>query len=96
MAVFDQMRRDLAAAKLLTDEFVANPERLSDVSKMGKGRPAQELIAANRSAYAKIWSDSVTLKPLTKDIGSVEAVSGDMVIQLRLAAPEVLVLVMTP
>lgn len=95
-AVYDRMRQDLAAADLLAEEFVKNPERLSGVRTMGAGKPAEQLVDRNEAAYERQWVESLTLKPLPTALGRIETTATDATIILRLAPPAVCVLVLTP
>jgi len=91
-AVHDQIRRDLEAAGLLADRFLARPDRLGNIREMGKGRPAEWLVGDKLPEYYKVWERSLTLKPLTDEIGAMTALPEYYEFTLNLAPPEVLVI----
>jgi hypothetical protein len=94
-SVHDQIRRDLEEAGLLADRFVARPDRLGNIREMGKGRPAEELVGDKLPEYYKVWERSLTLKPLTEDIGALTTDSEMNEFTLCLTPPEVLVIYAT-
>lgn len=90
---FDRIRVDLDAAGLLQPDFKSRPDRLGSVKKqMGAGDEAEELVADKMDTYVKLWTDSLTLKPLTPAIGKVESDANGTLVSVNLTAPEVLVL----
>jgi hypothetical protein len=91
-AVHDQIRRDLEAAGLLADRFLARPDRLGSVREMGKGRPAEWLVGDKLPEYYKVWERSLTLKPLADETGAITALPEYYEFTLNLAPPEVLVI----
>jgi hypothetical protein len=91
-SVYDGIRREFAQAGLLTADFASRPHRLGSVREMGKGRKAEILAAEHLEQYRKQWIDSLTLKPLTQEIGSVACDKNGATIRVLLTAPEVLVL----
>ncbi len=91
-AVHDRIREALAQNHLLTPDFVERPDRLGSIREMGKSREAGFVVSDRLEDYKKQWIDSLTLKPLTSEVGTVELDANDGAIRVRLAAPEVLVL----
>ncbi len=91
-SVYDGIRTQFAQADLLKADFVSRPDRLGSVREMGKGRAAEILAADHLEQYEQQWVDSLTLKPLTPEIGTVERDKSGITIRVHLTAPEVLVL----
>ncbi len=87
-SVHDTIRRDLAAAKLLKDDFVSRPDRLGIIRQMGLDREAEKLIGSKQDAYDKLWIDSLTLKPMDSKSYSISS----RTLTINLAAPELLLL----
>jgi len=91
-APYDVLRRDLAKAGLLKPEYLSRPDRLGDIREMGAGRPAEMFVGNHLDEYKQQWVDSLTLKPLTPDIGQLGSETGGTTIRVHLTVPEVLVL----
>jgi len=85
--VHSLVRSDLEKASLLAEPFVRNPRFLGYVREM-ETSPAGEILAAqNEPRYLEGWSDSLTLRPMTPDDGTIDGT----VCRLRVATPEVVV-----
>ena len=85
--VHSLVRGDLAMNNLLAEAFVRNPRFLGYVREM-ETKPAGETLAAqNESKYIAAWTDSLTLRPMTPQDGTVDG----NVCRLRVATPEVVV-----
>jgi hypothetical protein len=92
-AVHDQIRRDFQAAGLLKEDYLSRPDRLGTVWQMGTGRAAAQFAGDRLPQYIKAWEQSLTLKPLDAGTGNLATQGGRQEIHVRLAAPEVLVVV---
>lgn len=95
-APHDILRRDLAQAGLLKADYVSRPDRLGNIREMGAGRPAELFVSDHLDEYKQRWVDSLTLKPLTPDIGAMESGADGVTVCVQLAAPAVLVLELKP
>lgn len=91
-SVHDRIRRELAAAGLLQAGFTSRPNRLGSVRQMGAGRPAETFVGDHMKDYEQQWVDSLTLQPLTPEIGEIKHDQSGVTISVHLTAPEVLVL----
>ena len=89
--VHSLVRNDLAMARprLLAEPFVRNPRFLGYVREMEvEDSSAGEFLAAqNEPKYLAAWTDSLTLRPMTPQDGTVDG----NVCRLRVATPEVVV-----
>jgi hypothetical protein len=87
--VHSLVRNDLALARprLLAEAFVRNPRFLGYVREMEvEDSSAGEFLAAqNEPKYLAAWTDSLTLRPMTPQEGTVDG----NVCRLRVATPEV-------
>lgn len=90
--IHDRIRRDLAGAGQLKEDYVKRPDLLGDVRQMVPGRPAEGLVGQRYAQYTEMWEKSLTLKPFDESIGLVTTGGEGVVVTLRLAAPELLVL----
>jgi hypothetical protein len=90
--VHSLIRNDLANADpdLLLPAFAANPRFLGYVREMENSPEGEVLAWQNERKYIKAWNDSLTLRPLTPQDGSIDG----NVCRLRLATPEVVVIVL--
>lgn len=88
--VHSLVRNDLAAAGYLAEAFVQNPQFLGYVREMESSPDGEILAAENEAKYLAAWTDSLTLRPMTADDGTID---GD-VCRLRIATPEVAVVVL--
>ena len=87
-SVHDTIRKDLAAAHLLQDDFNRRPDRLGAIRQIGLGREAEKLVGNKQDTYDKLWIDSLTLKPMDPNGYSI----GDHTLTVDLFAPKLLVL----
>lgn len=95
--VHSMVRNDLAGAGYLAEAFVQNPQFLGYVREMEfcpDGMvlcyEGENLAAANESKYLAAWTDSLKLRPMTADDGTIDG----NVCRLRIATPEVVVVVL--
>lgn len=92
-SVFDRIRVDLDMAGLLSKDFQSLPDRLGSVGReMGAGPKAVDFVSGRMNDYIKLWTDSLTLKPLDASIGKIQSDFTGTTITVKLMAPEVLVL----
>ena len=91
-APYDSLRRDLARAGLLKADYTSRPDRLGNIREMGAGRPAELFVSDHLDEYKQRWVESLTLQPLTPDIGQIGSETGGNTIRVQLTVPEVLVL----
>jgi len=61
-SVHDTIRRDLAKAGLLKEDFIKRPDRLGTIRQMGTGKGAEVFVGRNQSRYDRQWIDSMTLR----------------------------------
>jgi hypothetical protein len=87
-SVHDTIRKDLAAAHLLQDDFNRRPDRLGAIRQIGLGREAEKLVGSKQDTYDKLWIESLTLKPMDPNGYSI----GDHTLTVDLFAPKLLVL----
>ena len=87
-SVYDAIRKDLAAAKLLQEDFISRSNRLGTIRQMAMGREAEKLIGSNQNTYDKLWIDSLTLKPMDSKAYAMS----NQTLTIDLAAPELLLL----
>jgi hypothetical protein len=89
--VHSLVRKDLANAdpNLLLPAFAANPRFLGYVREMENSPEGEVLAWQNHVRYLEAWKDSLTLRPMTPQDGSIEG----NVCRLRMATPEVVVIV---
>ena len=87
-SVHDTIRKDLAAANLLQDDFIRRPDRLGAIRQMGLGVEAEKLVGSSQEAYDKLWIESLTLKPMDREACSI----GESTLAVDLSVPEILVL----
>lgn len=86
--VHSLIRRDLATSSLLAEPFVRNSHFLGYVREMETSPAGEVLAAKNEAKYIEAWTDSLTLRPMTPQEGTVDG----NVCRLRVATPEVVVL----
>ncbi|MGI9178211.1 MAG: GH39 family glycosyl hydrolase [Pirellulales bacterium] len=92
-SVWDRIRRDLEMAGLLTDDYVARPDRLGSIRQMGNDRAGERFVAARYDDYARAWVESLTLTPLDDGVALRKDEDG-MKVSLSLTAPEIAVVVL--
>jgi hypothetical protein len=92
-AVHDRIRRDLAAAGLLTERFVERPDRIGSVRQMGEGREAEVLVGERLETYHAAWQKSLSLRPISPQGIRIETRKGVRTLSLRLSPPQLVVLV---
>ncbi|MCP4786368.1 MAG: hypothetical protein GY878_22735 [Fuerstiella sp.] len=95
-SVHDRIRKDLADAGLLTARFVERPDRnggIREIGKGGQGGPCEKFVGERLETYHQAWQDSLTLRPMPESMGSVTILSRTQEVKLRLAAPQLVVLV---
>lgn len=95
-AVYDRIRRELAAAKLLSDDFVSRPDRSGSIRQMSKDRGGERLVGEHLEEYQRQYVESLTLHPLTDAVARVSADASGQVISASLSAPEVLAIMVKP
>jgi hypothetical protein len=86
--VHSLVRSDLAASNLLAEAFVRNWRFLGYVREMETSPAGEVLAAKNEPKYVAAWTDSLTLRPMTPQDGTVDG----NVCRLRIATPEVVVM----
>ena len=94
-AVHDRIRLDLQTAGLLNPDFVSRPARLGTVLEMG-GPAAGVFVGDRWNAYTEQWSQSITLKPLTPNLGTISEDGSGIAFNLHVAPPMIVALVMQP
>jgi hypothetical protein len=88
--VHSLIRNDLANANLLLPAFASNPRFLGYVREMEKSSEGEVLAWQNKSKYLEAWKNSLTLRPMTEQDGSIEG----NICRLQMATPEVVALVL--
>lgn len=91
-SIYDGIRRDLDSAGLLNEEFASRPDRLGSVREMSAGREGEKFVGDRLEDYVSQWVESLTLKPLDAEVGTIESDAAGTLVTVHLTAPEVLVI----